>query len=211
MDHLVISVGGVPVYDLQSATLPDVAVTVNGSAVYSTPKPASSADVIRAKIAEWRAAGSPWDQVGFYLNTGFGIGHALSPEDWEVAYEAGYPRPDAPADTAVPGDGPFDPYARIIDWNRAPAGSALNYYIHEGGGSKMVYVPDGYQGEVHFYVGEHNSRGDGFDVTLTGQEPKHVFGPSSEVYVLTYPGPANVLEFAVKCDGEAVVIMRHVP
>lgn len=222
MPHIILTIDNAIVYDNQAA-----------SANSSSPV-AQDLKVIPTKIAEWRAAGAPWEQIGFYLQTGFGVGHALSADEWEQAFAAGYPRPAPtpdPSSNPVPSDGPFDPYAHIIDWNRAVDGAAIVYKVHGGGGEKMIYVPAGWTGFFTMTVtdGTGSVGSGGYDCTLTGPQVPgltyHAANGNSEVTHTVYvgmaqpnngdpraaTGEAGAYTYTVKCEGEASIALRHYP
>lgn len=157
-----------------------------------------------------------------------------APENTTDATAPGFhapPQVPAPEPGPVSGDGAFDPYAHMMDWNRGGMGSALVYRVHAGGGEKVFYVPEGYVGYFTVAVGDNTeSRGSGgYDCRLSGPglpgSSYHAANGNNEVTDTVYVGmaPTNPADprvstgeagpytLTVQCEGEASIVLRHWP
>lgn len=89
------TVAGTPAIDFaptaQPAAAPAAPAAVVAPAPPATPAGEPDAQKITRLIGVWRALGVPWREVGLQLQTGFGLGRALTAADWNTAIAAGMP------------------------------------------------------------------------------------------------------------------------
>lgn len=173
-----------------------VASPAAAPAPVAAPSEPDTAAKIRALIAQWRANGADWAQVGFYLPTGFGLGRALTPDEWTVAVAAGFPKELLEAKPAPDFGDPIDTSAPVLDYNKVNGGVEIALT----GAKKITGCPDSVEVEFDQASGQTGATNT-YVATVNGTD--HTFSVTAEQKVVT-SGPDVTV--SVSCPGLAMEI-----